>query len=135
MMKLKWSGVDFAVGYLNFRDTKNGTHRRVKMAPCLATYLKAKEKQGDYVCSNQHGLIIGRSQFQKTLAAFKKQSTLKKDWNPHDLRHSFSYHFLKQGGKVYQLQAILRHKSIGMTVDLYGQLKASDVEKPSPFSP
>jgi len=34
---------------------------------------------------------------------------------------------------MYQLQAILGHKSIGVTVDLYGQLKAQDVEDSSPY--
>jgi len=28
---------------------------------------------------------------------------------------------------MYQLQAILGHKTIGMTIDLYGQLSAIDV--------
>ncbi len=31
--------------------------------------------------------------------------------------------------QMYQLQAILGHKSISMTIDLYGQLKATDIEK------
>jgi hypothetical protein len=34
---------------------------------------------------------------------------------------------------MYQLQAVLGHKSIQMTVDLYGNLKAVDVENPSPY--
>ena len=56
-----------------------------------------------------------------------------KDWGSHSLRHSFAYNFLKKGGNMYQLQAILGHRSIDVTVDLYGQLQAQDVENPSPY--
>ena len=34
---------------------------------------------------------------------------------------------------MYQLQAILGHRSIDVTVDLYGQLQAQDVDCPSPY--
>ena len=34
---------------------------------------------------------------------------------------------------MYQLQAILGHKSIQMTVDLYGDMKAADDERVSPY--
>ena len=57
----------------------------------------------------------------------------KDNWGSHSLRHSFAYNFLKQGGRMYQLQAILGHRSIGVTVDLYGQLQAQDIDCPSPY--
>lgn len=34
---------------------------------------------------------------------------------------------------MYQLQAILGHRNIGTTVDLYGQIKAQDIDNPSPY--
>lgn len=34
---------------------------------------------------------------------------------------------------MYQLQAILGHRSIDVTVDLYGQLEAQCVACPSPY--
>jgi len=51
----------------------------------------------------------------------------------HCFRHSFAYHYLRKGGEICQLQAILGHRSIQMTIDLYGQITAKDVEYPSPF--
>ena len=50
----------------------------------------------------------------------------------HDIKHSFSWNYLRSGGEMYQLQAILDHKSIKMTVDLYGHFKAVDVKRCSP---
>jgi hypothetical protein len=37
------------------------------------------------------------------------------------------------GGQMYQLQAILGHKSINVTVDIYGQLGAQDIDNPCPY--
>ena len=34
---------------------------------------------------------------------------------------------------MYELMAILGHKSIGITINLYGRLRSEDVEDPSPF--
>lgn len=133
MLGLEWKDIDFANGFLTFRDTKNGTNRRVNMAGCLAEFLKSHPHTGDTIVTGKRGGMLGRSQLQKGLKAFKSESTVKKDWRPHDLRHSFAYHFLKDGGKDYQLQAILGHKTIGMTVNLYGRIKAEDVDRPSPF--
>ncbi len=47
--------------------------------------------------------------------------------------HSFSYNYLLKGGNMYQLQQILGHKQIGLTVDLYGGLKARDLKEVSPY--
>lgn len=34
---------------------------------------------------------------------------------------------------MYQLQAVLGHRNIQVTVDLYGQLQAQDVQNISPY--
>ena len=46
---------------------------------------------------------------------------------------SFVYNFLLKGGSMHSLQAVLGHKQISMTVDLYGNLKAAEVVKVSPY--
>ena len=134
ILGLEWEDIDFANGFLTFKNTKNGTHRRVQMADCVVDFLKNHPKAGKTVITNRRGYDLGRGQLHKGLNNFKAQSSLKKDWRPHDLRHSFAYHFLKDGRKMHQLQAILGHKTIGMTVNLYGQIKAEDVKNPSPFA-
>lgn len=52
----------------------------------------------------------------------------------HSFRHSFAYNFLKSGGQMYELMAVLGHKNIGLTINLYGQLRSEDIEDPSPYS-
>jgi len=77
--------------------------------------------------------MIGRQRLQRAMRRFKKHFPNGKNWGPHALRHSFAFNFLKQGGNMYQLQAILGHKSIDVTVDTYGQIAAQDVENACPY--
>lgn len=39
---------------------------------------------------------------------------------PHCLRHTFAVLLLKGGASIYYVQRMLRHKSISITVDVYG---------------
>lgn len=133
VMTLKWENVDFATGFINFRHTKNGESRRVRMSKPLEEFLKNHPKQNHCVFTNQYGEPLGRGKLQRLMKGFKRRFPSQKQWNCHDLRHSFAYNFLKKGGEMYQLKAILGHKTIQMTVDLYGNLKAVDIENPSPF--
>ena len=83
---------------------------------------------------NKNSQRVYESQLTRLMDKFKAFFPLEgKDWGSHSLRHSFAYNFLKKGGEMYQLQALLGHRSIDVTVDLYGQLKAQDIECPSPY--
>ena len=58
-----------------------------------------------------------------------------KRWRFHSYRDSFAFNFLKRGGAMYSLQAILGHKTIQLTVDvdLYGHFSAERVRNVSPY--
>lgn len=131
---LKWKDVDFETSTLTFRQTKNGSDRKVVMSLQLNGVLrKLKKIEHEFVFQNSRGLPINRSTIERMIASFKRSNPIDKDWHLHDLRHSFAYNFLKKGGEMYQLQAILGHKSIQMTIDLYGNMKSHDIENPSPY--
>ena len=76
--------------------------------------------------------MLSAGQIRDTVISYRKKYKIKK-WTPHDLRHSFALNYLKKNGEMYALQALLGHKSISMTIDYYGQMKASDVEMVSPY--
>jgi integrase len=130
---LKWEDVDFGNRLVDIKNTKNGVNRQIKMSHTLYDYLACCTRSPLYVCSNPTGQKLGRKHFDYELTRLKNASVVKKNWTAHDLRHSFAYNFLRRGGELYQLQAVLGHKTIGMTIDLYGHLKASDIDDPSPF--
>jgi integrase len=133
---LKWPDVDLKSRYITFRKTKNGTDRRIKIGPKLAQVIKKQQlNAGDseYVFHLPNSQRINQAYIHRALVAFQGQYGQIKPFRLHDLRHSFSWNYLKSGGEMYQLQAILGHKSIKMTVDLYGHFKAADVKRVSPY--
>ena len=97
----------------------------------LESYLSTHESE--YVVTYKDGEKVPGYIIGKHLRRFRKLFPIGKDWGPHALRHSFAYNFLKKGGNMYQLQAILGHKSIDVTVDTYGQIGAQDVENSCPY--
>ncbi len=130
---LTWEDVDLEKGFLMFRDTKNGSDRKLKMSPSLIKTISTQARTSNFVFSNKKHNFLNRSCIERMMNEFKASYPFKKDWHIHDLRHSFAYNFLRKGGEMYQLQAILGHKSIQMTVDLYGNLKSHDIDMPSPY--
>lgn len=135
IQKLKREDIDFETGLIHLRKTKNGEDRSIRMSQKLYDLLEAHLKihQSNFVFCNPEGRQLGKEQLSRLIRKFKRHFPTAKEWSLHGLRHSFAFNFLKKGGEMYQLQAILGHKGVGVTVDLYGQLSAQDIENPSPY--
>lgn len=135
VIHLKRSDIDFQLGLITFRKTKNKTDRSVQIPQTLQSLLKTHLETHDspWAFPDPQGNPIGRQRLHRLLHHFNKIYPCGKLWAPHSLRHSFAYHFLKNGGNMYQLQALLGHKHINMTIDIYGQLQAHDVKTPCPY--
>lgn len=135
--KLKRKDVDFETGLIQFRNTKNGEDRSIRVSRSLKEFLDIflKSHDSEFVVPYKNNEMVPGFIIGKHLRRFRKHFPIGKDWTPHALRHSFANNFLKMGGNMYQLQAILGHKSIDVTVDTYGQLGAQDVENSCPYEP
>jgi site-specific recombinase XerD len=131
---LKWAQVDFSTGLIHFLRTKNGEDRFIRMSEQLSAFLKALPRHCDYVFTNWNNEMWTKNQYRKLIVKIKSKHAFPKYWNNHVMRHTFAYHYLRKGGNMYQLKAILGHRSIQMTVDLYGKITAQDVDNPSPFT-
>lgn len=135
ILKLKRADIDFQMGLIHFRKTKNGEDRSIRIPKSLQDFLKEHLASHDshLAFPDPEGKMIGHQRMQRALRRFKKHFPIGKNWGPHGLRHSYAYNYLKQGGQMYQLQAILGHKSIDVTVDVYGQIGAQDIDNPCPY--
>lgn len=125
---LKWENINFETGYLTFGNTRNGADRSICMKSSLSL-----PRISEWVFMNQFGWLLSREQIDDTIAAVQKKSPEMKPWRCHDPRHSFAFNFLKRGGDMYTLKAILGHKTIQLTVDLYGNFTAEHVQNVSPY--
>ncbi len=135
ILLLQREDIDFGTGLLHLRQTKNGHPRFVRMSPNLQDVLKEKlgSHEHPWLFENVLGQPLHRSELARLIDKFNAFFPMDKEWTCHSLRHSFAYNFLKGGGEMYQLQAVLGHRGIQVTVDLYGQLKSQDIENPSPY--
>jgi integrase len=135
ILKLKRADLDFQMGLIHFRKTKNGEDRSIRIPKNLRDFLleHLSSHESEFAFPSPEGKMMGRQRLQRALRRFKKHFPIGKNWGPHSLRHSYAYNYLKMGGQMYQLQAILGHKSINVTVDIYGQLGAQDIDNPCPY--
>lgn len=133
IINVEWKDVDLVNNTLHLRDVKNGSQRPVKISPALKKLLESLPRISKYVFVSPFNDKIGRSQLHRHIQSFKYTYPFHKDWGCHSFRHSFAYNFLKKGGQMYELMAVLGHKNIGLTINLYGQLRSEDVEDPSPY--
>ncbi|MFT6630093.1 MAG: integrase/recombinase XerD [Bacteriovoracaceae bacterium] len=132
-VELTWKNVDFALNIIKITDVKSGSRRPMKMSASLRKVIEGLPHTSKYVLTNPKGEKIGRSQLHRHLQSLHCTYETTKPLACHAFRHSFAYNFLRNGGQMYELMAVLGHKNIGLTINLYGQLKSEDVEDPSPY--
>jgi integrase len=111
---LQWRDLDFDIGFLIVRDSKNGETRHVPMDSTVVALLRdwPHTEGSDFVFSNAAGSRIGWLQhgFRKALGRAGLS-----DLHFHDLRHTFASQWMMAGGDLYVLRSILSHKSVAMT--------------------
>lgn len=80
-----------------------------------------KEKSSEYLFLNNKGTKITRQGFYINLEQIKKITGIKKDLNPHMIRHSFATHLLLHGADLRSVQELLGHEDI-KTTEIYTHL-------------
>lgn len=133
ILTLKWHDVHFDLGAVQLLWTKNGEDRLIQVSNDVLSFLRSLPQDHENVVLSQYKQQWTHSQYRKQFNKFRRKIGFHKYWCNHVLRHSFATNYLIQGGNMLQLQKILGHKTLQMTVGLYGKIKASDVQNVSPF--
>jgi integrase/recombinase XerD len=103
------------------------------MSPQLIEFLKTLPEKSEFVFLNQHGEPWRGPQYKKQFQNARKKIAYEKHITMHSFRHSFAYNYLRQGGDMRQLQYILGHRKLEITVNLYGKITPADFSASSPF--
>jgi integrase len=113
--------------------TKTAEGRTVDMSIQLSTILKemlAKRREKHFkegtprpqmLFASWTGTRLMASNIRRALRRGLKKAELPLHFTPHCLRHSFASLLLQQGESPAYVQRMLGHKSIRLTVDLYGK--------------
>jgi len=115
LLTLEWDNV--RNGFIYLTKTKTDESRQIPIDSDLAELLKQirKERQltSPYVFSHKNGKPY-RSIKNPFQAAVKRAGIV--NFRFHDTRHTFASHYLMRGGSIKNLQQILGHKQIAMTM-------------------
>jgi len=103
------------------------------MPPKLIELLKSLSRTGEHVFKREDGAPWSVVSFYRKFARVRDKIAFKRKFDSYAFRHTFAYHFLRKGGTLTQLQALLGHRGIDMTVFMYGSIAAKNTEKTTPY--
>ncbi len=133
LISLKTNDVDAELGYLRCVQTKNV--RIIPLGRCATTALKnyltlarpiMANEETQVLFVNCNGDVMSRQGFWKIVKEYAKKAGIKKDINPHTLRHSFATHLIENGADLFSIQEMLGHKDISST-QVYAKMAHSGI--------
>jgi len=115
VLGLKWSDMQGEFIYLT--KTKTDEDRQISINDDLAELFKnirqRVQLRSEYVFCDKKGRAF--SEIKTSFKAALRRAYIE-NFRFHDLRHTFSSHFVMRGGTIKELQEILGHKTITMTM-------------------
>lgn len=115
VLNLKWNQI--RIGFIYLDKTKTNESRQIPINDDLAELFRAIRKRNqlkfDYVFCDNKGRPF--KQINKSFQASLKKAGIE-DFRFHDLRHTFASHFVMRKGSLKDLQELLGHKTLAMTM-------------------
>jgi integrase len=133
VVKLKWTQIDLERGTVSLPATGSTRDRTLPLSPKLVELLKSLTRRSEFVFVREDGRSWSVVSYYRKFARVRKKIAHKINFDSFAFRHTFAYHFLRKGGSITQLQALLGHRNIDMTVFMYGSITAKNTEKTTPY--
>lgn len=115
VLGLKWEQI--RGGFIYLTETKTNEARQIPINDDLAALFKriraTNQLRYEYVFCDKKGRPF-REVKKSFMASLRKAGI--EDFRFHDLRHTFASHFVMRGGTIKELQEILGHKTVTMTM-------------------
>jgi integrase len=126
--QLKWGDIDFHQEILAVCDSKSGEGRHIPINANLLQVLRSLPRRLDnpyvfYGRKTGERVMDKPKNWEKWLAEANIQ-----DFHWHDLRHTFASRLVMKGANLYDVQKLLGHKTIEMTMR-YAHLSPDHLKK------
>ena len=126
---IKLSQINLQIGILHLSNERS--ERIIPMYPdavkALTNYclnvrsVVVVDDEVDELFTNMNGQPLTRQGLWKIIKFYAEKAQIKKDINPHTIRHSFAAHLLENGAPLKDIQEILGHSDLSST-QVYAQL-------------
>lgn len=133
IVRLKWDQVDLENATVSLPASGATSDRKLNLPPKLVEMLSALPRRSEFVFTRDDGDPWSVPSYYRKFAKIRDQIAFKRKFDSYAFRHTFAYHFLRKGGTLNQLQALLGHRGIDMTVFMYGGIAAKNSEKTTPY--
>ena len=133
VVTLKWTQIDFENSTVALPGSGNTSDRKLSVSPKLLELLKILPRQSEYIFNPESGASWSVPSYYRKFAKIRAKIAFKKNFDSYAFRHTFAYYFLRKGGTLNQLQALLGHRGIDMTVSMYGGITNKIAEKTTPY--
>lgn len=132
-LKLTWDRVDFEKSTASFPATGSANDRTLSLPIKLVEFLKSLPRNNEFVFTRADKKPWSVVSYYRRFSKIRAKIGFKKHFDSYAFRHTFAYHFIRKGGTMSQLQAILGHRGIDMTNEMYGEIIPKNIEKTTPY--
>lgn len=121
LVNLRWTDVDFTKSILHVRNsdsftTKSRKERAIPLNTMALRVLKGQPPRSVYVFTKSDGTQYSKSYVSQHFKKAVRESKLDDRYSFHSLRHTFATNLLKAGVGVVEVQRLLGHSNISVTM-------------------
>lgn len=132
-LKLTWDKVDLENKTACFPATGHANERTLPLSQKLVEYLKTLPRHNEFVFTRADKDPWSVVSYYRRFSKIRSAIGFKRHFDSYAFRHTFAYHFVRKGGTMSQLQALLGHRGIDMTHEMYGSIIPKNIEKTTPY--